>query len=430
MLFLNTLILFFVMIVSVKVTAYFLFDFFFGSKLNIRYPRLIKDIVTIILYIVGILLIVKYQLHIELTVFLASSAILTVVVGFALQDILGDLFSGIAINLDESLGIGDWIHTGNFEGKIEQFLWRSIKIRTTDNTLVLIPNRIASKQEVHRLGHKDEPFALRLKIGISYDNSPDTVISSIIEVLDAIPIVLKDPAPIVMVNEFQDSSILYDVKFWMTDYSQKDPIKSEIRRKAWYTFKRNNIRIPFPVRDVYIRKAPQTEDIRHELTREQWIAVLKKNETFNTFSQEQLESLVRGIEIIYYGKGEFLIKEGEVGAYFYHILEGEAEVIKNNKVIAHLRDDDYVGEMSLFTGDKTTADVRVSKESKILRLSSGKFREAVKMNEHMARKLSEVIALRKNQLQEFKEKEDLLQNSHIKKESESIFLRIKKYFSI
>jgi small-conductance mechanosensitive channel len=419
--------LFFLMVVLVKTTVFLIFDFLLGKKQQLSYPPMIKDVTVIILYIIGISLIAKFVFDIELTVILASSAVLTVVIGFALQDILGDLFSGIVLNFDESLSIGDWIKTGQYEGKIEQFRWRSIKLRTTDNLLVLIPNRIGSKEEVERFGRADEPFALRLQIGVSYKNSPDLVIRTIMEVLDSIPAILKEPEAAVMVKEFADFAIVYEIKFWLTDYSLKDPLKSEIRRKTWYAFKREDIQIPFPIRDVYIKDIRKEKSF--EMTPDRMIEILKKNELLNTLSREQLGNLVQDMDIRSYGEGEILINEDEVGKYFYHILAGEAEVIKGNKVLAKLKADDYVGEMSLFTGEKTTAEVRVKKESKILRISSEKFHETVKLNAEMARKLSQVIARRKAQLMEFKEREDQARKTSIKKETENIFLRIKKYFS-
>ena len=423
-----------ILVLGVKGIIFFIFDFLMERKQKVKYPRLIKDVLVIILYIIGLLLIAKYYLNIQLTVVLASSAVLTVVVGFALQDILGDLFSGIALNLEESLNIGDWIKIGGNEGKIEQFRWRAIKIRTNDNVLVLIPNRIASKEEINRFGGCEEPFSLRLKIGVSYKDSPDLVIDTIQDVLNTIPEILKEPKPAVLVNEFADFAIIYDVKFWMTDYSIRDPIKSEIRRKTWYAFKRKDLQIPFPIRDIYIKdfkkEPPHGLPKWAGLSREQVVDTLQKNEVLNTISIEQLEYLADDVEIKVFGKGDMLIKEGEAGRYFYHFLEGEAEVLKDDKVIIRLGPGDYVGEMSLFTGETTSADVRITKESRLLCIPSGKFRETVRLNEKMARKLSDVIAQRKTELVEFKRKKEESRTRAIKKESDNIFLRIKKYFSL
>lgn len=421
-------ILMVVLVLTVKVVAFFIFDFLMGKRQNIKYPRLIKDIVVIILYVIGILLIAKYYLNIELTVALASSAVLTVVIGFALQDLLGDLFTGIALNLEESLQIGDWIKTGEFEGRVEQFRWRSIKIRTVDNVLVLIPNQIASKKEVQRFGHVKETFALRMHIGVSYKSSPDDVIETLSDVLKDVPAILTTPAPNVLVNEYDDFAIVYELRFWLSDYSLKEPVKSEIRRKTWYAFKRKDIQIPFPIRDVYISRMKESKE--DSLPREDIIEILKANEILKTITEDQLAAVADDAEIKRYGKGELLIRENETGQYFYHILRGEAEVLKGDRMISRIGEGDFVGEISLFTGDPTVADVRLTRESTVLRISPEKFRESVKLNVKMARKLSDVIASRKAELEEIRKEADLSRMSIIKKDSENIFLRIKKYFSL
>lgn len=419
------IVLFLVLIFSVKFLSFLIFDFLFSYKQSIKYPRLIKDLAVILFYVVGGLFIAKYYLNIRVTEVLASAAVLTVVVGFALQDILGDLFSGIALNLEESLKIGDWVKAGEREGRIEQFQWRSIKLRTVDNVLVVIPNQIASKEAVNRYGHEGEAFALRTQIGVSYKSSPDLVINTLMEVMGSIDAIVREPAPQVMVTRFDDFAVVYELKYYTRDYSQKNIIHSEINRKSWYAFKRKGIEIPFPIRDVYIKETvddrPGDEDI---------IETLKANEVLGTIDEEQLRHLLDGVELTVHARGEVLIREGETGRSFYHILSGEVEILKNNKVMNTLGPNDYFGEASLFTGESTSADVRVSKECKLIGISPEKFREAVKMNKNMALKLSEVIALRKAKRKEFDEKDSEMNKLAIKKETQSLFLRIKKYFSV
>jgi len=418
---LQLIVLVFLLVIAVKLIVFIVFDAYMKED---RYPRMIKDIVVIILYVVGFLFIAKYYLKLRVAEVLASAAVLTVVVGFALQDILKDLFSGVAVNLEESLRIGDWVKVGEFEGRIEQFRWRSIKIRTTDNVLVVIPNQTASKEAVKNFGHAGLPFALRSQIGVSYKNSPDLVIKTLLEVLGSIDLILKDPVPEVMMQRFDSSSIIYELKYFFKDLSKKSIIQSEISRKTWYAFKRAGIQIPFPIRDVYLKKETEAgmknEDIIH---------ILKNNELLQTIDETQLQNLAEGVDIMVYGQGEMVIGEGETGRYFYLILAGEVEILKSNKVMHRLGINEYFGEFSLFTGEMTTADVRASQECTFLGISSDKFRETVKMNLDMARKLSEVIAMRRVRQMEFSKKETEDMHLNIKKDSENIFLRIKKYFS-
>ncbi|MCK4763175.1 MAG: mechanosensitive ion channel [Candidatus Aminicenantes bacterium] len=418
------LILFFSLVVLVKISTFLVFDFLLSIKRDTKNLRLFRDIFVIILYIIGLLFIANYYLNMKITVVLASSAVLTVVIGFALQDLLGDLFSGVALNFEESLKTGDWVRIGEFEGKIEQLRWRAIILRTVDNVLILIPNQLASKEKVANFGSAVESFALRLGIGASYKNTPGQVIEALHRVLDSVEEVLKKPAPLVLVKEFADFSVNYEIKFWLRDYSVQDIIKSEIRRKTWYEFKRNHIQIPFPIRDVYIKKEQEEKIIDSAVT-----DLLKNNELFKTIGSEGLTALAEDVAIGLHCPGEILIREGEAARDFYLVIEGEVEVIKNKKVLVKLGSSDYVGEMSLFTGEKTSAAVRVSKESKILKIPSEKFKEAVKINEQTAKKLSQVIALRKAKLSELKKREPL-DSQFLKKDSENIFKRMKKYFGI
>ncbi|MCU0287337.1 MAG: mechanosensitive ion channel [Acidobacteria bacterium] len=415
------IIYFLLLIIIVKFITIIIFDAYLEPD---KYPRMIKDIVVITLYVVGLLFIARYYLQLKVAEVLASAAVLTVVVGFALQDILRDLFSGIAVNLEESLKLGDWVSIGPYEGRIEQFRWRSIKIRTTDNVLVVIPNQVASKEAVKNFSHAGQYFALRSQIGVSYKNSPDLVLKTFENVLDSIDLILKEPGPEVKIIRFDDFSIVYEMKYYFKDFSKKYFIQGEINRKSWYAFKRTGIEIPFPIRDVYLKKPPE-----EEVTCQALIDILKNHEVLKTIDEKQLQNLVKGVDIKVYGKGETVITEGEIGHYFYHILMGEVEIVKNNKVMQTLGSNDYFGEFSLFTGEMTTADVRAAKECTFLRISSEKFHETVKMNLDMARKLSEVIAARRAKQKEFSEKEAANMPSIIRTDSENIFLRIKKYFS-
>jgi len=244
-------------------------------------------------------------------------------------------------------------------------------------------------------------------------------------VLEGIPQVRHDPAPLVTVDEFGDFSVVYKIKFWLSDYSIKEPLMGEIRRNAWYAFKRNNIEIPFPIRDIYIKK-----EEAEGMTTGQVAELLRRNEIFAGIGDGQLQELAASVKVKPFGKGEWLIKEGKEGQYFYQILEGEAEVLKQGNVLARLKPGDYVGEMSLFTGDKTAADVRTVTECRMLEVASATFRETVKINASLALELSGVIARRKAQLSEFAKKDDGSRTSGFKKETENIFLRIKKYFSL
>jgi small-conductance mechanosensitive channel len=422
--FLWLLFWFFLVLLAVKALAFFIFDYLVLGKQGVSYPKLIKDVVVFLLFLVGVLLIVRYYLHQDLTVLLASSAVLTVVIGFALQDVLGNLFSGIVLNFEDALKIGDWVRVGEREGRVEQFGWRSFKVRSVDRELIVIPNQSAAKAEVLIYGAARQPVALKIQVGAGYGDSPDRVSEAILAALAAMADVRADPAPVVYLSGFGESSMNYTAKFWIDDYERHNPIASDARRRVWYAFRRRGIEIPFPKRDVIMR-----QERSEELPRAELAAVLRRNDVLAAIDEESFRNLLAAAERRIYGAGETVIREGDEGSHFHHILSGAMNVSKDGQVVARLGPGDFFGEISLVTGEKTNATVTAASESVLILVSSSRFKQVVDMNEAMAERLSAVITRRQQEMQAFSAKARTVDDAALKKDSEKLLTRILRYFA-
>jgi small-conductance mechanosensitive channel/CRP-like cAMP-binding protein len=415
---------FLLLVLAIKILAYFVFDFLVLKKQGIRYPKLVKDVLVFILYIVGVLLILNYYLHIKPTAIWASSAVLTVVIGFALQDILGNLFSGIVLNFEDSFKLEDWVRIGEREGRVEQFGWRSFKIRTIDRELIVIPNQAASKAEVLIYGAGRQPVALKIKIGTGYQDSPDRVSAVILKVLETMDDVCREPQAVVQFKDFGDYSLNYEIKFWVRDYSLHNNINSEGRRRIWYAFKRQHIEIPYPVRDIY-----QKQEKPEALSRPALAEALQRNDVLREIEEAKFNDLLADADHKIFGSGETIIREGDESDYFYHIYSGAVNVFKGVQVIARLAAGDFFGEISLVTGEKFNATVVADRESVIIQVSSARFKQVIDMNEKMALKLSAVITRRQEEMRLFSEKNLKMDNAALHKKSENLFKRILNYFA-
>ncbi|MCU0237587.1 MAG: mechanosensitive ion channel family protein [Acidobacteria bacterium] len=415
---------FLLVVLAVKVLAYFVFDFLVLGKQGVHYPKLIKDVVVFMLFVVGVLLILKYYLNIPLTGVLASTAVLTVVIGFALQDILGNLFSGIILNFEDSFKIGDWLRIGEREGRVEQFGWRSFKVRTIDRELIVIPNQSASKAEVMIYGAGRQPVALKIRFGAGYGDSPDRVAAAVLQAMAGMPDVRPEPAPVVQLVDFGDFAMNYLVKFWVDDFSRHNLITSDARRRIWYAFRRQGIEIPFPKRDVYLKR-----EKGGEVAREALASALKRNDVLAAVEDGDFHALLAAVETRVFGSGETVIREGDEGAHFFHVFSGAVNVLKNGQVIARLGPGDFFGEISLVTGERVNATVAAAEESVLILVSSARFKQVVEVNESMAMKLSAVITRRQDEMRAFSENNPKDDPIARKKESETLFRRILKYFA-
>ena len=419
------LVLFFLLVFTIKTLAYFIFDFLLLKKQGIRYPKLVKDVLVFILFIVGVLLILNYYLHIPPTFLVTSTAVLTVVIGFALQDILGNLFSGIILNFEDSFKLEDWVSIGEREGRVEQFGWRSFKIRTIDRELIVIPNQTASKAEVLIYGSERQPVALKINVGASYHYSPDRVSEAIGRVLASMADICREPLPVVQLKNFGDFSLDYEVKFWIRDYSQHNVITAEVRRRIWYAFKRQNIQIPYPVRELY-----QPREKVEEIPRQVLVDALKGNDILRTIDEKEFLKLLTEVDYKVFGGGETIIREGDDSEFFSHVYSGAVNVVKDGQVVARLQAGDFFGEISLVTGEKTGATVVADRESTIIMVSSARFKQIIGMNEELAMKLSAMITRRQDELKLFSEKNLAADVGTSKKSSENLFKRILNYFAV
>ncbi|MBN2399137.1 MAG: mechanosensitive ion channel [Candidatus Aminicenantes bacterium] len=419
------LVWFLLLVFAINTLAYFIFDFLLLKKQGIRYPKLVKDVLVFILYVIGILLILNYYLNIKITVLLASSAVFTVVIGFALQDILGNLFSGIILNFEDSFKLNDWVRINQWEGRVEQFGWRSFKIRTIDRELLVIPNQSASKAEVLIYGLGHQPVALRIMVGASYQDSPDRVEAAILKALESISEIRHEPPPEVLLMDFADFALNYRVKFWIDDYGQHNIIASQVRRRIWYAFRRQGIEIPYPKRDVYMKQERSAEIPRATLAE-----ALQRNDVLREIEAAKFRDLVADAAYQVYGGGETIICEGDDGEFFFHVYSGVVQVIKDGQVVTRLQAGDFFGEISLVTGEKTGATVVAERESVIIMVSSARFKQIIGMNEELARKLSAVITRRQAELKLFSKKSAAAEAETGKKISENLFKRILNYFAV
>ena len=415
------------MVLAVRLARWLIFDLLLAASRPGRF-KLLEDVSIILLYGLGLIILADTYLGVKVTPLLATSAVLTVVAGFALQDILGDLFAGIALHFEESLKIGDWITVGSQEGEIEELRWRSIKIRTRDRSLVLIPNQTAAKEVVVDFGAAPQTFSARIQVGLSYDTPPDRAIDALLQAARETPGILSDPEPLAFLEEFSDSAITYAIRLWLSDCARRDRILGEYRRRLWYRLQRQSIGIPFPIRDVRISRQPQAQPQTQTV-----LQIMEANPLLTLLDRSAREQLAPHLRLHRYGQGETLTLEDTSNDALFVLVSGNASVSRKGNILAHLGPGEYMGEMSLFTGPPATATTRIEHEALVLILDGDSFRRTIRVNEAVMERISERIAQRREGLRHQESGGSRERNGQERQSDEhnrhNIFLRIRRYFS-
>lgn len=358
-----------------------------------RFPGIVQDTIIIGLFMLVATLVLQEK-------FLTTSAVGAVVIGFALQDTLGNMFAGLAIQVEKPFRVGHWVAVGPHEGKITEVTWRATKLRTKAGNLVVLPNAFISKEAIVNYSEPEAPTRLEITVGVSYDVPPDRVKAAVFEALRNAPLALALPAPDVLVLDFGASAMHYLVRFWITDFATDSAARDQVRSAIYYALKRYGYEIPYPMQVEYQRDAV-VERASDRISRIQQF--LQPVDLLAPLADEDRAELAgRAVERLY-GGGEFIVRQGDQGSSMFVICEGHVKVVEaSGREIAVHGQGGYFGEMSMLTGQPRSASVVAADECAILELTAESLRAVALANPDVLRRISTVVAARRADLERHK----------------------------
>lgn len=178
-------------------------------------------------------------------------------VGLGLQNIANNFISGLVLLVEQPIQVGDRIELGGLAGDVVRIAARSTWIRTNDNIIIVVPNDDIINNQVINWTANDAEVRVGVKIGVSYDSDPANVRDILIQVASRHPDVLAQPAPIVLFQEFGESSLDFELLVWTNSRTHSPGLlRSDLRFAIFAAFQEAGIEIPFPQRDVRVRAAP------------------------------------------------------------------------------------------------------------------------------------------------------------------------------
>ncbi|GGO27667.1 mechanosensitive ion channel family protein [Deinococcus humi] len=222
---------------------------------------LMTNVVRVVWATSGIYLIFQ-QFNVNLLPILGGLGVLGLAVGFAAQDILANLISGVTLLLDRPFRIGDWIRVKDQEGQVSGLTLRTTRIRTRDNEFVSIPNKDVAGAVVVNLT-AGGPLRLNVQIGVEYRERVEDVRRILLEVMAAHPRVEKSPAPLLLVRELSASSVDVIMRFWVSEanIASYPVISMQMLEAAKEALQASGMNIPFPHLQLHIDGAKGLETL-------------------------------------------------------------------------------------------------------------------------------------------------------------------------
>lgn len=374
------------------------FDWVLVRRMGVLPPRLMREVITLAVYLVFGAILLR-SLGIEITGIIATSAVITVVVGLALQQTLGNLLAGLALAWEQRLSIGTWVEIDEQVGIIEQTGWRSLLIRTRLDQRLLVPNSDVGASRITILGTGTRPAAVAIRLGVAYGVPPDAAKEIFSSVAAGIAGVLDDPPPRILTVKWADSAVVYEVRLWTLRPWARENVTDEFLTRAHQALSRAGMEIPFPQRTLH--RARRREPTDTPALRQ---AALKGASLFNEIPEDALAAMAESSRILRFAPGEAVVRIGEESTALYLVKNGEAVVDLNQREIALLHPGDVFGEFAFLTGSLRTATVRAKERAiEVVELDETSLHSLLADQPELAEELAEKMAARQLASESFRD---------------------------
>ncbi|MEM1057459.1 MAG: mechanosensitive ion channel family protein [Bacteroidota bacterium] len=382
--------------IGVQAVRYFVLDVLFLRTQGHRAPALLHGVVALVLYFVLTLVIASQVFEQPLTGAIATSAVASVVIGLALQETLGNFFAGISLQVEQPFRLGDVIQAGDVKGRVETFNWRATTLQTVSGSRVVIPNSVVAREACEVLA-RTRVARHGLLLSAPYEAPPQQIISVVRGAVMGVPGISERPVPQVRLASFDDSSVGYEVLYWVEDPLRVAAIDAQIRERIWYAFARNDISIPFP-HEVHVPYVPPVME-RSENPCEERARWLGEVALFAPLSPEERRRLADDSRTLLYGPGETILRAGAEGGSLFVVQRGRVEIRvpqeDGRRVrVAEMMAGEVLGEMSLLTGEPRSADVRALGEVQLVEVRRAGMRSLLEENEALADAIAHEMACR------------------------------------
>ena len=377
-------------------------------RVHVLVPKIVQDVVVAGSSLIAIFVLAS-RAGVNLSGIIATSAVLTAVIGLAFQDTLGNIVGGLALELDDSVSINDWIKVGDVVGRVTEIRWRYTAIETRNWETVILPNSTLVKGQVTILGRREgQPVLLRrwVYFNVDYRSSPHDVIEIVHAAVRGVPIenVAADPQPECILMDLGDSSGRYALRYWLSNIARDDPTDSVMRTRIYYALRRARIPLSMPAQAVFLtqesaerKREKSREDEHHRLD------ALRNVGLFAELSTEERGFLAEHLHLAPFAPGEIMTKQGAIAHWLYIIMKGEASVRVSvedgaDREVARLGSGDFFGEMGLLTGERRSATVVAVSSVECYRLDKSAFEVLVGKRPEVTAQIAELLAKRRLEL--------------------------------
>jgi len=364
-------------------------------------PQLVRDLGAWIAVAAGIVVGAAWFFDADPKGLALPSAVVSAVLGFALQDVLKNVFAGLALQTEQPFDVGDWIVLDGEARQVLEMSWRATQLRNNLGVEFSEPNANLVVAEIVNYGSGLRPIGLAVAVRLAHGAPPRLVKESLVAAAASAPGVVSDPAPSALVVGFGEWAIDYEVRFWTREVDGIARMRDAVLSRIWYRLQRDGWTIPLPARTVQFESARSIQAGKDAWRSGRAESLMARTDLFAALAPEIRVRLAEAAELRYYDAGERLVVEGEAGDSLMLLSRGSVSVTKaggdlgtTSVSLAVLGEGAYFGEMSLLTGAPRSATVTAEGAVEVFVLDREALEPILAGDPAIAESLSRVLAER------------------------------------
>ena len=371
-------------------------------------PRIAEELAAAGLFVAWGLLWLRIE-GVDLAGLVATSAVITAVIAFSMQETLGNVLGGVVLQLDHSIRVGDWVRVDDVSGRVAKITWRHTAVETRNGEIVVIPNGWLMKNRFTVVGpHAEDggrPWRRWVRVNVESTATPSRV-CEVMEgaVRDArIAHVAAQPVPSAVLMEIGPRFGGYALRYWLEAPEADDATDSAVRIHLLAAFARNAMKVGAPYQEqLEIKDNEAHREAARSAERARRVAALSEVDLFAPLSVAEREALADHLAYAPFIAGDIITRQGATAHWLYLVVSGEADVWidtpHGRKAIATLGPGQVFGEMGMMTGAPRSATVGARTDVSCYRLDKDGFQSIIAARPDVAKAMSVVLADRQAEL--------------------------------
>jgi small-conductance mechanosensitive channel len=318
-----------------------------------RHPqeaRLLQDLVVGVVYLGVALSILAFVFGVPIGTLVATSGVIAIILGLALQNTLSDLFSGIALSLGRPYVLGDWILLSDgTEGRVIESTWRSTHVLTLANNVVVLPNSTLAKLGLTNLTRPDETHGQAVTIRVAPTRMPSVILDAMRSVLLSCNSIVKEPPPTVALKGLDATALEVALLYRVASPSQRIPARNEVLDLVYRHCKSAGLLLAMPPSATVAMQSLPTEETA-DPPRVTPLELIEAIPIFGALTKDERRALADATSLREFRKGETIVRQGEMLAALMMVRAGVIAMRCGDEDFGRLAPGDFFGETGLLAG--------------------------------------------------------------------------------